>query len=163
MDKMKYCLLAALIGAAVMALSLFGVRSCTEKLTEPSIVRDTLIVHDTIRIEKPVAEYVVTRDTIRIPVPVTERDTIYVSLPREERTYTDSTFRAVVSGYEPSLDLIEVYPQTTTITETRTIRVPERKRWGIGVQIGGGAVLNGKQVALSPYIGVGVSYNLFTF
>lgn len=163
MEKMKYCLIAALIGAAVMALSLFCVRSCTQKPTEPSVVRDTLILHDTIRIEKPVAKYVTTRDTIKIPVVVTEHDTIYVSLPREEKTYTDSTYRAVVSGYEPSLDLIEVYPQKTIITETHNIFVPSRKRWGIGVQVGYGAALNGKQVVLSPYIGVGLSYNLFTF
>lgn len=163
MEKMKDYITAALIGAAIMALSLFCVRTCTEKPVEPSVVRDTLIVHDTIRIEKPVAEYVVTRDTIKIPVVVTERDTIFVSLPREEKTYTDSTYRAVVSGYEPSLDLIEVYPQTTTIIETRTIPVPSTKRWGVGVQIGGGAALNGKQVVLSPYIGVGLSYNIFCF
>lgn len=163
MEKMKYYLIAALIGAAVMALSLFGVRSCTEKPMEPSVVRDTLILHDTIRIEKPVAKYITTRDTIKIPVIVTEYDTIFVSFAREEKTYSDSTYRAVVSGYEPSLDLIEVYPRTTIITETQTISVPTAKRWGIGVQIGGGAALNGKQVVLSPYIGVGLSYNLFTF
>lgn len=163
MDKAKYYLLAAMIGAVLMALAMFGVRSYTEKPIEPSIVRDTLILHDTIRIEKPVAKYITTRDTIRIPVVVTERDTIFVSVAREEKTYCDSTYRAVVSGYEPSLDLIEVYPQTTIITETQTIRVPTPKRWGIGVQVGGGAVLNGKQVVLSPYIGVGLSYNLFTF
>lgn len=163
MENLKGYLLAVLVGAVLMACALFGVRSCTEKPSGPSVVRDTLILHDTIRIEKPVARYVVTRDTLKIPVVVKERDTIFVRLPWEEKTYTDSCYTAVVSGYEPSLERIEVYPRNTTITETRTIEVPVRKHWGVGVQVGGGAVLYDGKVVLAPYVGIGLSYNIFSF
>lgn len=43
-------------------------------------------------------------------------DTLYISLPMEQRTYADSTYTAWISGYHPKLDSILIYPQTTTIT-----------------------------------------------
>ena len=87
---------------------------------------------------------------------------MYVSLPRETKVYEDSTYKAQISGYEPRLDYIEVYPRTITITETVTERT-RRRPWGIGVNVGYGATLHDRQVMLSPYIGVGVSYNFLTF
>lgn len=42
-----------------------------------------------------------------------------------------------------------------------TLTPPKKKRFGIGVQIGYGYNFNGKK--LSPYIGLGLSYNLITF
>ena len=45
-------------------------------------------------------------------------DTAFVEIPVpvEVKTYADSTYRAQVSGYRPSLDWIEVYQRTQTIT-----------------------------------------------
>lgn len=85
---------------------------------------DTLIVYDTIKIDKPVeVRYVQTTRTIRVPVRDTIRlkDTTYMVLPKEEKEYRDSQYYAKVSGYQPSLDYIEVYPKTTTISKTETI------------------------------------------
>ena len=41
---------------------------------------------------------------------------------------------------------------------TNTIAIPKNPRWGLGIQIGYGI---GKEP--SPYIGLGIQYNLFTF
>lgn len=123
---------------------------------------DTLVIRDTIVQEKPVyrtisqvrTEYVPVCDTIRI------QDTLFVPVPIETKVYEDSLYRAEVSGYRASLDRIEIYQQERIITQTIPVQVKERKRWGIGVQAGYGvSTPNGKPV-LSPYIGIGVSYDL---
>ena len=123
---------------------------------------DTLVVRDTIVQEKPVyrtisqvrTEYIPVCDTIRI------QDTLFVPVPIETKVYEDSLYRAEGSGYRASLDRLEIYQQERIITQTIPVQVKERKRWGIGVQAGYGvSTPNGKTV-LSPYIGIGVSYDL---
>lgn len=166
MENLTRCLVSAVVGAVFALAAFLCVARCSDYNpdSEPVVVRDTTIVHDTIRIDRPVPQYVRTTDTIRVKVPVTEvlRDTVYVSLPREVKVYEDSTYGAQVSGYEPRLDWVEVYPRTITITERITERA-RRRPWGIGVNVGYGAALNGRNVVLSPYVGVGISYNIFTF
>ena len=167
MEDLTRCLVSAVVGAVLALAAFLCVARCTgghRPDSEPVVIRDTMVVHDTIRIDKPVPRYIRTTDTIRVKVPVAEvlRDTIYVTLSREEKVYEDSTYRAQVSGYEPHLDFIEVYPRTITITEKVTERA-RRKPWGIGVHAGYGAALDDGRVILSPYIGVGISYNILTF
>lgn len=122
---------------------------------KPKVVE--VIKYDTIIVLKPlkIEERIV--DTIKIPVrdSIVVRDTLY--LPREEVTYKDTLYKAVVSGYRPRLDYIEVYPRT--IYQTTTITERKESRWGIGFQVGVGAGRNG----FTPYIGVGVQYNLWNF
>lgn len=125
-----------------------------------SVINDTVQVTktDTIWREKPVfvASSVIRNDTVRLAT--LERDTVFVDVPIERRVYEeDSLYRAVVSGWHPSLDTLMVYPKTTTITIREKVPVPDRRRWGIGIQAGAGATRNG----LTPYVGVGVSYDLF--
>lgn len=167
MEDLTKCLVSAVVGAVLALAAFLCVARCTgghRPDSEPVVIRDTTVVHDTIRIDKPVPRYIRTTDTIHVKVPVAEvlRDTIYVTLSREEKVYEDSTYRAQVSGYEPHLDFIEVYPRTITITEKVTERA-RRKPWGIGVHAGYGAALDDGRVILSPYIGVGISYNILTF
>lgn len=115
---------------------------------------------DTIRIDTPVPvhHYIRQHDTAFIVLTDVKVDTIkqLVYLPREAMVYKDSTYRAVVSGVQPRLDSIEVYQRTRTETITKTVKVPDRKRWGLGVNVGAG--WNGKQV--QPFVGVGVQYNI---
>ena len=122
---------------------------------------DTLYVHDTITAEKPIFVRSYVRDTIRVQM----NDTIYIRLPREVRIYEDSLYRAEVSGYDPKMDRIDIYAPTRVITrtETKTVSIPQRKRWGIGVQAGYGIGYHSGTFYTSPYIGVGISYNLLTF
>ena len=128
------------------------------------VVTDTLYVHDTIRIDRPV--YISQRvvDTLLVPVTDTLRlhDTTFVSLPRMQREYPDSTYHAWVSGYEPALDSIDVYQTERIIEITKTI-TPKPKRWHLGVSAGYGAALTEPKPVLSPYVGVGVTYSLFSF
>lgn len=164
MTNLQKYLLAALIGAVLAFLAMFGVARCTRHDADgvqPSAVRDTLVIRDTVRIEKPVAKYIRTTDTIYVCVSdtVRMRDTMFVRLPVEQREYSDSLYRLQVSGYRPQLDWIEVYPTTVKVTETQTVTIPKKTRWGIGVQVGYGATLHDKQVVLSPYVGLGVSYH----
>lgn len=129
------------------------------------VVRDTVEVVrvDTIVVEKPVAVYNRIVDTMRVPVRVCDtirvRDSVYIELPREQAFYQDSAYRAWVSGYRPALDSIEVYQKTKVVTITETVQEP-RKRWGFGVTAGYGASIGAdRSVTLSPFVGVGISYN----
>lgn len=123
---------------------------------------DTLVVRDTIMRDRPVFvdRYLVRTDTVKLAVHDTTLrvDSVLVDVPIERRIYEeDSLYRAVVSGYRPSLDSLLVYRTTTEIT--KFVPVPVKKRWGVGVQAGYGFSRKG----ISPYVGVGISYNLINF
>lgn len=155
----------AIAVALLVAAFLVGRCSAPKYEAETQVVErvDTMLIRDTVIREKPVyrTEYVFVRDSVRVQV----HDTLYISLPRQMRVYQDSLYRAEVSGVDPTLDRIEVYPQTeiVTRTETRDIFVTSRKRWGIGVQVGYGITKQGQNFYPGPYIGVGVSYNILSF
>lgn len=130
---------------------------------------DTLVIRDTITHRVPQYVYKHTRDTIRVPVPVPgpepERDTIYVNLPRETRVYEDARYRAEVSGYQPSLDRIDIYTQTQVVTKDVTQVVKQKTRWGLGISAGYGVTINTTDQTFrpAPYIGVGIHYNLISW
>ena len=128
------------------------------EITGEQVRMDTLYIRDTITQEMPVYRTKWVRDTITLYI----HDTIPVYLPREVKVYEDSTYRAEVSGVFPSLDRIEVYQRTQVITTEieRQVAVPVLHRWGIGVQAGYGAHIQGASVSLSPYIGIGINYNI---
>ena len=155
----------AIAVALLVAAFLLGRCTAPEYEAETQVVErvDTMVVRDTIIREKPSyrTEYVFVRDSVRVQV----HDTVYVSLPRQLRVYQDSLYRAEVSGIDPTLDRIEVYPQTKVVKkiETQTVRVTERRKWGIGVQVGYGITKQGNLFNPGPYIGVGVSYNILSF
>lgn len=125
---------------------------------------DTLVVRTALHIDKP--ELVVARVTDTLLVAVTDtvrlRDTIYLHLPREEKLYEGTDYRAQVSGYRPELDWIEVFPETKTITND-FVTSAKSKRWGIGMQLGGSVTYSNGLAKLFPYVGIGISYNLIMF
>lgn len=152
---------------------LFWGRSCTSSEPAPAdpsekvdtlIVRDTLIIRDTVTIKQPKPAKAEKRDSMLAPVvdTVVIRDTAYIVLPRETKTYGDERYTAVVSGYNPSLDRLEIYLENQVVTKVVIPQsvAPTPKRWGLGVQVGAGATLQGQTIRLSPYIGIGVSYNI---
>lgn len=109
----------------------------------------------------PVPSYKFISDTVdRIKtVELAIHDTTVVYLPREEKYYeeNDGRLRLWVSGYEPRLDRWELDEKVATIKET--VQEP-RKRWGFGVTAGYGASIGAdRSVTLSPFVGVGISYN----
>ena len=86
-------------------------------------------------------------------------DSLQLILLRVQRHYSDSTFDAWVSGIDPRLDSIKTYQTNMVITKEISVPVKVRSRWGLGIQAGYGASKDG----LSPYIGVGVSYNVLSW
>ncbi len=158
---------------ALLALS-FGLGRYTAKpetILEERERIDTLVIRDTITHHVPQYVYKHTSDTIRVPVPVPgpqpepERDTIYVSLPRETKIYEDARYRAEVSGYQPSLDRIDIYTQTQVVTKDVTQVVKQKTRWGLGISAGYGVTINTTEQTFkpAPYIGVGIHYNLISW
>lgn len=163
MNRLVIAVAALLAALLLLSGYLLGRRAVRTPEPERIVQTDTLRIRDTMLVEKPVPVEVRVVDTMLVAVTDTIRlsDTVYLRIPREIKQYEDSLFRAQVSGYRPSLDWIEVYPQTTVVA--KTISVESRKRWGLGLQAGYGAYVAGGQVKLSPYIGVGVSFNILAW
>lgn len=155
----------AIAVALLVAAFLVGRCSVPRIAPESHVVErvDTVLIRDTITCEKPIyrTKCVSVTDSVRVVV----HDTVVVSVPREMRVYEDSLYRAEVSGYEPSLDRIEIYAPTMVVTKTeqQVIHVKKPSRWGIGVQVGYGITKQGQAFNPGPYIGVGVSYNILSF
>lgn len=155
-------LLVAALVAAVSVLSWrLGYRSAVaESIETPKA--DTLIVRDTVTVEYPVPILTTITDTLLVAYPdiVIIHDTTFVQLPKERKEYSGKDYRAVVSGYQPSLDLIQVFPETKVVT--RTISVPSRKRshFALSLQAGYGITFQDNRITPLPYIGAGLSYSL---
>ena len=146
-----------LIAAACVLSFLCGTRVRKTPVTNTEIKKVVEYRYDTITREKPVYIDRYFRDSIVVAIKDTIRvhDTTYMYLPREHRVYVDSMYRAVVSGYSPRLDSIEIYQQTKVVTITTT----NKDRWHVGLQGGIGASKDG----LTPYIGLGITYSLMSF
>lgn len=104
---------------------------------------DTLYVRDTVRLEKPVPVHIWHKDTLIVPILDTIRvsDTVYFAVEREYKVYEDSLYRAVVSGFRPSLEEIDIYRREKIVTVTATV-VKEPSKWGLGVSLGPGLMLD---------------------
>lgn len=124
---------------------------------------DTLVIRDTITRVRPVYTYTHMRDTIEVTIRDIVHDTVRVYLPREVKVYEDSLYRAEVSGYQPNLDRIDIYQQTQIITKDVTQVVKKKTRWGVGLQVGYGATYYDGRLRGSPYVGVGVSWNIIAW
>ncbi len=83
-------------------------------------------------------------------------DSVAVEIPITQKHYRDSTYEAWVSGFAQNMDSIRVYPRTETIT-IRDYKPPNR--WHLGLTAGYAYTPRGFQ----PYIGIGISYSLFSW
>lgn len=151
-------------------IGLFSIDRCNRKKDlhpETVIQVDTIYLHDTIRIVKPVPQRIKTVDTFRIVLKDTicEKDTVYLNLPREQKIYREENFHAWISGYRPALDSIHIFRNThQVITSTTICQKPAKpRRWGIGIQAGYGLTYQQNTIQPVPYIGIGLSYHLLTF
>lgn len=117
----------------------------------------TIIKIDTVTVTKPVVQYRYITQVITDTLYNTDSVLVPVLIPIESKTYQDSTYRAVVSGYRTSLDTIQVFPIHTYTTITNTIT--KQKRFNIGVQAGVGYGFFNKKPDV--YLGFGVSYRLY--
>lgn len=87
-----------------------------------------------------------------------DRDSIAVAVPITQKRYEGDEYKAWVSGYQPSLDSILVFPRTTLVRET-TGKPPDR--WHIGITGGYGYGFRSRQA--EPYVGIGITYSIISF
>ena len=116
---------------------LFGRKTATIE-AETKIIRDTITCTkiDTFHVPTPVYRYSYIHDTVQAYFTTIEHDTVQVDVPIERKIYAeDSLYRAVVSGWHPSLDSLTIYPKETIIIINNTIKTPA-PRWGFGATIG---------------------------
>lgn len=151
------------IALALIAIAfLLGRRSVKPEIVEIHRT-DTVVVRDTVRetVLVPKVRYLTRVDTVLLPVP---GDTVEVPVlvPISRNVYEGEDYRAVVSGFRASLDTLDIFRKTQTVTNTvvQRVEVPGKpKRWGIGVSAGYALTPQG----VKPYIGAGISYSFITF
>ena len=151
------------IALALIAIAfLLGRRSVKPEIVEIHRT-DTVVVRDTVRetVLVPTIRYLTRVDTVLLLVP---GDTVKVPVlvPISRNVYEGEDYRAVVSGFRASLDTINIFRKTQTVTNTvvQRVEVPGKpKRWGIGVSAGYALTPQG----MKPYIGAGVQYNFLSW
>ena len=148
MSKAAGYILAVL---ATAAICLFVASRCKYMIKEPPQER---IVYKPSKVTRTV------KDTIRVIVRETQidtmHDTVFVYLPQESIVWQDDRCIVYAHGINPQVDSVTHFNSGTVVTRTVTGRP---KRWGIGVSAGYGMSKDG----LSPYIGLGISYNIIRF
>lgn len=160
MKSGTFILIGAGLAVAVLLGFLVGQRCPRNGGGEtPTPKVDTLVIRDTIKVTEAIS--VTKRVVDSIPYPVTDtlrmRDTLYVYLEREQIRWEDSLAVVYASGVMPQVDSVIHHTQSLIIT--KEIPVIKKTRWGLGVQAGMGTGKNG----LTPYVGVGISYNLLSW
>ena len=151
-------LTAFLFGALASYFAVKGHFQAKLATLTPEVIQ--VVKRDTLRLNSPILREIhkVTHDTIKIVMndTIVRRDTIY--LEREQRVYEDEEYKAFVSGFQPRLDSIYVYPKT--IYETKVSTRKEWRQFTYGVQVGVGVVMPfNSSPSFGGYVGVGIGYN----
>ena len=166
MKGWQYILTGVGIAVAVLIGFLIGHKHPQKLPVEPIKEKvDTLLIFDTITLSKPVFVEKIKLDSVLIPVTDTLwlHDTLYVYLEREQIQWQDSLCRVYASGVNPQVDSVTHFVRETIVNREISVPVKVKSRWGLGIQVGYGAGINGKQVYLTPYVGVGISYNILSW
>ena len=166
MKGWQYILTGVGIAVAVLIGVLIGQKHPQKSPVEPIKEKvDTLLIFDTITLTKPVFVEKIQLDSVYMPVTDTlwKHDTLYVYLVREQIQWQDSLCRVYASGINPQVDSVTHFVQETIVNREISVPVKVKSRWGLGIQVGYGAGVNGKQVYLTPYVGVGISYNILSW
>ncbi len=134
---------------------------------EVEVGRDTVRLTDTVFIDKPreASREIVGEMSAVLPVVAdsadidTPGDSATVLLPVERKVYEDSTYRAVVEGFNPSLVSLEIYPTREIVTVTKRQTVMVRPKIAVGPSLSVGYdPLRGR---IAPVIGVSVTVPIF--
>ena len=121
--------LIAALAVTVLTLSVALVSEhCSSSdfsIPEITMRTDTVIIRDTVLIDRPVEAGARTIDTILISTALPAHgdtvrltDTVYVHLPVEQKHYSAPEYDAWVSGYRPNLDSLRIHTQSARITST---------------------------------------------
>lgn len=126
----------------------------------PPISADTLYLRDTFVAYKPVYLTERVTDTVKVPVVRADtmmvHDTMFVYLERKQVRWEDSLAVVYASGVEPRVDSVVHFRNDIVITKEIPVKV--HPKFVIGLQAGYGASKDG----LSPYVGIGVTYNVMS-
>ena len=142
------CIVSFLGGYDFASKHCYNVRTMTDTIVEMETITaipDT--VFRTVALDEKTVKVII-HDTL------CKTDTVEVALPYVQKQYKDSSYSAWISGYEPSLDSIRVFPKTTIIRESKVVRQKDR-RWGVF-----GGVGIGVSDRITPCVGVGIGYRI---
>lgn len=165
-DRITFCCIFGLFACLCVSL-FFNYKQYRDSKEQPISEVVTVVEYKERTVTDPVAKE--EKPVGNIPVPVkkvaAKSDTIpsdtlemvgdTVMIPLTQKIYTDSLYTAFVSGYHQQLDSIRIRTPyvTTTVTKTKT------RRWNVGIVAGYGLGVNSRQ--FEPFLGVGVTYNIF--
>lgn len=179
-----YIVLGLLVG---LGLSLFwNYKQFRDLQEQPTKIQEKIVVKYKEKkdsMPEPKTEKVV--GTIKIPVPKPNQDPLFsdnlsenaldsvgfsdnlsdipdsIEVPRTQKVYSDSSYTAYVSGYEPRLDSIFVRQKIIehSIIETRTVPTKQFRRWNVGVIGGYGYGFKSKE--FEPFVGFGLTISIF--
>ena len=171
---MKDSLILLIIGLLVGVVIGFTLSTCNGHQNAPDI--DTVsvkVIHDTILDTVPVPVETRKAGAVKAKLPLANEKAVIdscqhtsdscqhyadVLIPMEQKVYTDSTnYRVVLSGYNVTLDTMQVFTRREYITERIK---PPAKRWGLSVGVGAVVGTDGK---VSPGLFVGATYTFLTF
>lgn len=117
---------------------------------------DTIYVYDTIRIVEPVPvrEEVVRYEKVYLHTTdtIVKIDSIEVIVPITQKVYEDSTYKAWVSGYRPSLDSLNIYSTTKYYPVVEKVKI--KPKIAISAGMYGGFGTNGADYGLGVMVGV---------
>ena len=120
---MKNVVIAVIALALIAVAFLLGRRSVKLEIVEIHRT-DTMWMRDTVRetVLVPKIRYLTRVDTVLLLVP---GDTVKVPVlvPISRKVYEGEDYRAVVSGFRASLDTLDIFRKTQTVTNTVVQRV----------------------------------------
>lgn len=158
MKVWQWLLLGIGIAVAILVSFWLGQKCPNVQISKENGQVDTLVIRDTIVIVKPISVTRTVIDTVFVPVidTIRLRDTLFLKQEKERVIWKDSLSEVYASGIMASIDSVKHFQQIRVIKETVKLK---DKKWGVGVQFGYGASKEG----LSPYVGIGISWNILTF
>lgn len=165
MLKVIVCLAVIIVASFLFGRHKGRIEGNSAAFEQAEVKVDTLVMRDTIVQYEPIYKEIYKVEKVLVPVVDTLRqtDTLYVYLDREQVVWRDSFSCVYASGILPSVDSVQHYITEKVIMQEVIIPKIKKTRWGIGVHAGYGAGLSNGKVIASPYIGVGVSYNIISW
>lgn len=153
MKYLPYIIIILLLGIIFFQ---YGNPKIKEKILKDTITyTDTFIDIDTVCYPNPIPKIVKITDTMYIDKDSIKQEGDSLILPRETKIYEDSTYKATISGFNPILEDITVYPKTIYITKEKTIEIEKKQHfyYGIGGGFGYGLIHSKFDVFIGGTIG----------
>ena len=166
MKNLIYIVFGFILGVVLCTATTFGNK--LQKQADSITVIDTFIEYFTLFETETVYVDQIKEVPQYIPRTVVINDTTYIE--RIQQVYRDTTpsYNIEIGAVELNYYKLDVH-HTDTLRFRDTIQLnvpiiekkPKPKRWGLGIQTGVGYAPNNNNI--SPYIGVGISYNFIRF